>query len=168
MTKFWIHRIQVCMSVGYPCVLPYWNCPVCQKDWTAMERQHLCRWCQGWVYWCWTLRTSSWCGPYSKPNRPWQEATRRSSLLPGRGSRHSWRWTLNAAQIGVTLNRRRHCRSQLVKAHSLHHTKCMEHISHKLNTGQIHRISKMLLHNREDLVNFGQVLGISSLHRESG
>ena len=76
--------------------------------------------------------------------------------------------SLNAAQIGVTLNRRRHCRSQFVKAHSLHHTKCMEHISHKLNAGQIHRFSKILLYNREDLVNFDQVLGISSLHRESG
>ena len=76
--------------------------------------------------------------------------------------------SLNAAQIGVTLNRRRHCRSQFVKAHSLHHTKCMEHISHKLNAGQIHRFSKILLHNREDLVNFDQVLGVSSLHRESG
>ena len=75
--------------------------------------------------------------------------------------------SLNAAQIGVTLNRSRHCRSQLVKAHSLHHAKCMEHISHKLNASQIHRISKILLHNREDLVNFDQVLGISSLHRKS-
>lgn len=72
--------------------------------------------------------------------------------------------SLNAAQIGITLNRRRHCRSQFVKAHSLHHTKSMEHISHKLYAGQIHRISKILLHNREDLVNFDQVLGISSLH----
>ena len=34
--------------------------------------------------------------------------------------------SLNAAQIGITLNRRRHCRSQFVMAHSLHHTKCME------------------------------------------
>ncbi len=34
--------------------------------------------------------------------------------------------SLNAAQIGITLNRRRHCRSQFVKAHSLHHTKCMQ------------------------------------------
>ena len=76
--------------------------------------------------------------------------------------------SLNAAQIGITLNRRRHCRSQFMKAHSLYHTKCMEHISHKLNAGQIHRFSKILLHNREDLVNFDQVLGISSLHRESG
>lgn len=74
--------------------------------------------------------------------------------------------SLNAAQIGITLNRHRHCRSQLVKAHSLHHTKGMEHISHKLNAGQIHGISKILLHNREDLVNFDQVLGISSLHRK--
>lgn len=76
--------------------------------------------------------------------------------------------SLNAAQIGIMLNRRRHCRSQFVKAHSLHHTKYMEHISHKLNAGQIHRFSKILLHNREDLVNFDQVLGISSLHRKSG
>ena len=63
---------------------------------------------------------------------------------------------------------RRHCRSQFVKAHSLHHTKCMEHISHKLNTSQIHRFSKILLHNREDLVNFDQVLGASSLRRKIG
>ena len=36
------------------------------------------------------------------------------------------------------------------------------------NGKQIHRFSKILLHNREDLVNFDQVLGISSLHRKSG
>lgn len=76
--------------------------------------------------------------------------------------------SLNAAQIGVTLNRRRHRRGQFVKAHSLHHTKRMEHISHKLNASQIHRFSKILLHNREDLVNFDQVLGVSSLHRKRG
>ena len=35
------------------------------------------------------------------------------------------------------------------------------------NGKQIHRFSKILLHNREDLVNFDQVLGISSLHRKS-
>ena len=72
--------------------------------------------------------------------------------------------SLKTSQIGITLNRRRHCRSQFVKAHGLHHTKCMQHISHKLNAGRIHRFSKILLHNREDLVNFGQVLGISSFH----
>lgn len=55
--------------------------------------------------------------------------------------------SLNATQIGITLNRRGHCRSQFVKAHSLQHTKCMERISYKLNTGQIHRFSKILLHN---------------------
>lgn len=46
--------------------------------------------------------------------------------------------SLNATQIEITLNRHRHCRSQFVKAHGLHHTKCMEHISHKLNADQIH------------------------------
>ena len=76
--------------------------------------------------------------------------------------------SLNAAQIGITFNRRRHCRSQFVKAHGLHHTKCMKHISHKLYACQIHRISKILLHNREDLVNFDQVPGISSLHGKLG
>ena len=74
---------------------------------------------------------------------------------------------LNAAQIGIALNRRRHRRSQFVKAHSLHPTKCMEHISHKLYAGKIHRNSKILLHNRADLANFNQILGISNLHRES-
>ena len=75
---------------------------------------------------------------------------------------------LNAAQIGIALNRRRHRRNQFVKAHSLHPTKCMEHISHKLYAGKIHRNSKILLHNRADLANFNQILGISNLHRESG
>ena len=74
---------------------------------------------------------------------------------------------LNAAQIGIALNRRRHRRNQFVKAHSLHPTKCMEHISHKLYAGKIHRNSKILLHNRADLANFNQILGISNLHRES-
>ena len=72
---------------------------------------------------------------------------------------------LNATQIGIALNRRRPRRSQFVKAHSLHPTKCMEHISHKFYAGKIHRNSKILLHNREDLANFNQILGISNLHR---
>ncbi len=40
----------------------------------------------------------------------------------------------------------------------------MDNICHLLYIDKIHCFSKMFLHNREDLVNFDQVLGISSFH----
>lgn len=44
----------------------------------------------------------------------------------------------------------------------------MKHKSHELYAGLIHRISKMFLHNWEDLINFNQVLGFSYLYTKSG
>ncbi len=49
---------------------------------------------------------------------------------------------------------------------NFHHTECMEQQRHKFYACQIHTLTKVLLHNREDLVNFDQVLGISSFHGE--
>lgn len=74
---------------------------------------------------------------------------------------------LNASQVGIPFHRRRHSRGKFVEAHSLHHTQGMKHKSHQLYAGKIHRISKMLLHNREDLANFDQVLGVSNLHEKA-
>ena len=49
---------------------------------------------------------------------------------------------------------------------NLHHTECMEQQRHKFYACQIHTLTKVLLHNREDLVNFDRVLEISSFHGE--
>ena len=76
--------------------------------------------------------------------------------------------SLNAAKVGIPFNRGWHCRCKFMEAYGLHHTQGMEHEGHKLYAGQIHRFSKMLLHNRKDLVNFAQVLGVSFLHTNSG
>jgi hypothetical protein len=51
-----------------------------------------------------------------------------------------------------------------MKADCLHHTQRVEEQRHKLYACRIHTLSKMFLHNREDLINFDQVLGISSFH----
>lgn len=75
---------------------------------------------------------------------------------------------LDASKVGIPFNRGRHCRRKFMEAYGLHHTQGMEHESHKLYAGQIHRISKMRLHNRKDLVNFAQVLGVGYLHTKSG
>ena len=74
---------------------------------------------------------------------------------------------LYASQVGIPLHSSRHRRGKLVQTHGLHHAQGVKYKSHEPYTGQIHRISKMLLHNWEDLVNFDQVLGISNLHRKS-
>ena len=74
--------------------------------------------------------------------------------------------SLNTSQAGVPVHVCGHRASQFMKTDSLHHTKCVEEQRHKLYACQIHILSKMLLHNREDLVNFDQVLGISSFHEK--
>ena len=72
--------------------------------------------------------------------------------------------SLNAAKVGVPFNRGWHCRREFMEAYGLYYTQGMEHESHKLYAGQIHRFPKMFLHNRKDLVNFAQVLKVSCLH----
>lgn len=74
--------------------------------------------------------------------------------------------SLEPSEVGVLVDSRRHRISQFVKADSLHHTECMEQQRHKFYACQIHTLSKMLLHNREDLVNFDGVLEISSFHEK--
>ena len=72
--------------------------------------------------------------------------------------------SLEPSEVGILVDSRRHRIGQFVEADSLHHTKCMEQQRHKFYACQIHVLSKVLLHNREDLVNFDQVLGIRSFH----
>lgn len=79
--------------------------------------------------------------------------------IPGKES-------LEPSEVGVLVDSRRHRISQFVKADSLHHTECIEQQRHKFYACQIHTLSKMLLHNREDLVNFDRVLEISSFHEK--
>lgn len=74
--------------------------------------------------------------------------------------------SLETSEIGILVDSRRHRVSQFVEADSLHNTECVEQQRHKFYACQIHTLSKVLLHNREDLVNFDQVLGISSFHGE--
>lgn len=73
---------------------------------------------------------------------------------------------LQASKIGIPLHRGGHSRSQLLKTDGLHHTQRVKEHRHEFYAGQIHTLSKMLLHNRENLVNFDQVLGSSSFHGE--
>ena len=76
--------------------------------------------------------------------------------------------SLDATKVGLSFDRSRHCCRKFMEAYGLHHTQGMEHESHDLYACQIHRFSKMFLHNWEDLVNFDQVLGFSCLHTKSG
>lgn len=62
--------------------------------------------------------------------------------------------SLEPSEVGILVDSRRHRISKLVEADSLHHAECMEQQRHKFYACQIHTLSKMLLHNREDLVNF--------------
>lgn len=71
---------------------------------------------------------------------------------------------LEPAHIGVTLNRRGHGGCQLMQADSLNHAESMDDQCHQLYAGKIHGFSKMTLHNRQDLVNFDQILGIGNFH----
>ena len=74
--------------------------------------------------------------------------------------------SLEPSEVGILVDSRRHRVCQFVEADSLHNTECVEQQRHKFYACQIHTLSKVLLHNREDLVNFDQVLGISSFHGE--
>lgn len=66
------------------------------------------------------------------------------------------------SKVGIHVDCRRHRINQLMEADSLHHAEDMDKQRHKFNVCKIHIFSKMLLHNREDLVNFDRVLGISN------
>ena len=74
--------------------------------------------------------------------------------------------SLKTSQAGVPVHVCGHRASQFMKADCLHHTQRVEEQRHKLYAGQIHTLSKMFLHNREDLINFERVLGNSSFHGE--
>ena len=74
--------------------------------------------------------------------------------------------SLEPSEVGILVDSRRHRIGQFVEADSLHHTECMEQQRHKFYACQIHTLTKVLLHYREDLVNFDQVLRISSFHGE--
>lgn len=74
--------------------------------------------------------------------------------------------SLKPSEVGFLIDSGRHDICQLMEADSLYHHERMEQQSHKFDTRQIHRFSKMLLHNWKDLANFGQILGFSSFHRE--
>ena len=49
-------------------------------------------------------------------------------------------------RLDFLFKRRKHHRNQLVRTHSLRHTKCKKHKRHKLCEINIHRISKIFLH----------------------
>ena len=74
--------------------------------------------------------------------------------------------SLEPSEVGILVDSRRHRIRQLMETHRLHYTEGMEEQRHKLYASQIHIFSKMFLHNREDFVNFDQVLGFSSFHGE--
>ena len=74
--------------------------------------------------------------------------------------------SLKPSEVGVLVYGRRHRIGKFVETNRLHHAQSVEEQRHELYACQIHTLSKMLLHNREDLVNFDQVLGISSFHGE--
>ncbi len=74
--------------------------------------------------------------------------------------------SLEPSEVGILVYSRRHRINQFVEADSLHHTECMEQQRHEFYACQIHTLTKVLLHNREDLVNFDRVLEISSFHEK--
>lgn len=76
----------------------------------------------------------------------------------------SLRWS---PHIGIPSDIGRHGGSQYTKTHRLNHAQGVYHHRHQFYMCQIHGFSKMLLHNRKDLVNFDQVLGIlSNFHQK--
>ena len=76
---------------------------------------------------------------------------------------------LQAAQVGITFNTRRHRRSYLVQADGLHNAKSVKNKRKQFYAGQIHYRAKMLLHNRDDLINFVAVPGsCCNFHGKSG
>lgn len=66
---------------------------------------------------------------------------------------------LQAAQVGITFNTRRHRRSYLVQADGLHNAKSVKNKRKQFYASQIHYRAKMLLHNRDDWINFVTVPG---------
>ena len=71
---------------------------------------------------------------------------------------------LKPSEVGVLVYGCRHRIGKFVETDRLHHAQSVEEQRHELYACQIHTLSKMLLHNREDLINFDQVLGISNFH----
>lgn len=74
--------------------------------------------------------------------------------------------SLKPSKVGSLVYGCRHRIGKFVETDRLHHAQSVEEQRHELYACQIHTLSKMLLHNREDLVNFERVLGISSFHGE--
>lgn len=64
---------------------------------------------------------------------------------------------LQTAQVGITLHTRRHCRCYLVETDCLHNAKCLKNKRKQFYAGKIHYRAKMLLHNRDNLINFAIV-----------
>ena len=83
-----------------------------------------------------------------------------------RSSTYLAKESLEPSEVGILVYSRRHRINQFVEADSLHHTECMEQQRHEFYACQIHTLTKVLLHNREDLVNFDRVLEISSFHEK--
>lgn len=74
--------------------------------------------------------------------------------------------SLKPSEVGVPVYGCRHRIGKFVETDRLHHAQGVEEQRHELYACQIHTLSKMLLHNREDLVNFERVLGNSNFHGE--
>ncbi len=73
---------------------------------------------------------------------------------------------LKPSEVGILFYGCRHRIGKFVETDRLHHAQSMKEQRHELYACQIHTLSKMLLHNREDLVNFERVLGNSNFHGE--
>ena len=77
--------------------------------------------------------------------------------------------SLYAPQIGITFNTRRHRRRYLVEADRLHDTKGVKDKRKQFYASKIHYQTKMLLHNRDDFINFVAVSGsCRNFHGKSG
>lgn len=76
---------------------------------------------------------------------------------------------LQVSQVGITFYARRHRRRHLVEADSLHNAKSVKDKRRQLYAGKIHHRARMLLHNRDDLINFVAVSGsCRNFHGEMG
>ena len=71
---------------------------------------------------------------------------------------------LEPSHVRIPFHAGRHGCGQLVEADCLNNAKRMDYIRHQLYADKIHIFPKMFLHNREDLVNFAQVLGFGNFH----
>ena len=81
----------------------------------------------------------------------------------------SGKQSLYAPQIGITFNARRHRRRNLVQADRLHDTKGVKYKRKQFYASQIYYRAKMLLHNRDDLINFVAVpVSCRNFHGKSG